>query len=59
MTLLLEYDGECTIRVISVSVSRLRICSCLLFYGSLIINPILPSFAKGLLKGLMNVHSKF
>ena len=50
MTLLLEYFGECTIRVtacsIRVSRSHISICDCLLFCNLLILDPILLSFGK-------------
>ena len=62
VTLLLEYFGECTIRV-TVLLEYLdhafSICGCLLFYNSLIFNPILLSFGRGSFLCLVHLHSNF
>ena len=61
VTLLLEYLGECTIRV-TVSLEYLdrafSAFGCLLFYNSLIFNSILLSFGKDLLC-LFHLHNLF
>ena len=58
MILLFEYFGECTIRV-RISQSHFSIFGCLLFYNSLIFDPILLSFCKGYLLCLVYLHNNF
>ena len=64
MTLLLEYLDECTVRVTvlleyldcTFSICGIKI-PCVLFYDSLICNPILLSLNKGYLLCLIHLHS--
>jgi len=64
VTLLLEYFGECTIRV-TVLLEYLSqshifyMWGYLLFYNSLIFNSFLLSFCKGSLLCLVHLHSNF
>ena len=62
MTLLLEFFYECTIRVTVLLeyLDRLfSICSCHLFYNSLVFNCFVLSFGRGSLPCIVHLHSNF